>query len=82
MKEIIIGVVALLVGIFIGYVIRKNLAEKKVGSAEMQAKNIVLDAENRAEQIRRETLAEADDEDGVLLTEGLTGGDTRLTIIA
>ena len=59
MKDIIIGVVALLVGIFIGYLIRKNLAEKKVGSAEMQAKNIVLDAENRAEQIRRETLAEA-----------------------
>lgn len=57
--KILIGVVALLVGIFIGIAIRKSIAEKKVGSAETQAKNIVLDAENRAEQIRREILAEA-----------------------
>ncbi|MCQ2552582.1 MAG: ribonuclease Y [Clostridia bacterium] len=59
LSTIIAAVVALLVGIFIGIAIRKSIAEKKVGSAETQAKNIVLDAENRAEQVRRETLAEA-----------------------
>ncbi len=54
-----VGFASLLVGILGGYIIRKNTAEKIVGSAETQAKNLILDAENRSEQIRKETLAEA-----------------------
>jgi len=56
---IIIGVVALLIGILFGYILRKNKAEKIIGSAETQAKNLILDAENRAELIRKDTLADA-----------------------
>lgn len=60
MLEIIIAVVAsLAVGILVGYIIRKNSAEKTIGSAETQAKNLILDAENRSEALRKETLAEA-----------------------
>ncbi|NMA93078.1 MAG: ribonuclease Y [Clostridiales bacterium] len=60
MLEIIIAVVAsLAVGILVGYIIRKNSAEKIIGSAETQAKNLILDAENRTEALRKETLVEA-----------------------
>lgn len=60
MLEIIIAVVAsLAVGILVGYIIRKNSAEKIIGSAETQAKNLILDAENRSEALRKETLVEA-----------------------
>ncbi len=56
---VVVGIVCLLVGILIGYIIRKNNAEKTIGSAEIQAKNLILDAENRSEAIRKETLADA-----------------------
>lgn len=59
MKYVIIGVVALIIGILFGYILRKNQAEKTIGSAETQAKNLILDAENRAESIRKETLSDA-----------------------
>lgn len=56
---IAVTVVSLFVGILVGYILRKNKAEKTIGSAETQAKNIILDAENRADAERKETLAEA-----------------------
>ena len=59
MKYAIIGVVALIIGILFGYILRKNRAEKLLGSAETQAKNLILDAENRSESMMKETLADA-----------------------
>jgi len=59
---VLIAVVALFVGILTGYNIRKSRAEKTIGSAETQAKNMILDAENRSETIRKEALAEAKQE--------------------
>ncbi len=56
---VVVGIVSLVVGILVGYIIRKNSAEKTIGSAETQARNLILDAENRSESIRKETLAEA-----------------------
>ena len=56
---IIVAVASLLVGILSGYNLRKSSAEKTIGSAETQAKNMILDAENRAESIRKEALADA-----------------------
>ncbi len=44
--EIIIAVVALAAGALIGYIYRKNVGEKAIGSAEQKAKNLILDAEN------------------------------------
>ncbi len=58
MWYIICAAAALLVGILIGYILRKSRAERTIGSAETQAKNIILDAENRSEQIRKESLAD------------------------
>ncbi|MBQ2083927.1 MAG: ribonuclease Y, partial [Firmicutes bacterium] len=55
----LIAIAFLAIGILVGYIIRKNKAEKIIGSAETQAKNLILDAENRSEAIRKETLADA-----------------------
>ncbi len=49
-------------GCLIGYIWRKSVAEKAMGSAEQQARNMILDAENRAETIRKEIEIEAKEE--------------------
>jgi len=58
----IVGIVALVLGVLIGYIVRKTVGEKAIGSAEMQAKNIVLDAENRSEVIKKEAQKDAKEE--------------------
>ncbi|MGN1048277.1 MAG: ribonuclease Y [Eubacteriales bacterium] len=58
MKEFLIpavcAVVFLLVGILIGNLLRKKIAEAKIGSAEAEAKRIVEDGKRDAEDIRKE----------------------------
>ncbi len=55
---IILIIVALLAGgaagIFIGITVRKNTAEKEIGSAEEEAKRIVSDAIKNAEAKKKE----------------------------
>jgi len=55
-----IGVGALC--ILIGYILRKNLGEKTIGSAEQQARNMILDAQNKSDTIRKEVELEAKEE--------------------
>ena len=55
-------IVFLFVGLFGGYLWRKNVGEKAIGSAEMQAKNIVLDAQTSAENMKKERILEAKEE--------------------
>ena len=43
----VLAIVFLLVGILVGYILRKSKAEKIIGSAETQAKNLILDAEKK-----------------------------------
>ncbi|MBR2779591.1 MAG: DUF3552 domain-containing protein [Firmicutes bacterium] len=50
---------ALVIGGLAGYIIRKNTSEKAIGSAEQRAKNIILDAENHADTIKKEITIEA-----------------------
>ena len=59
---VVIGIVFLIVGILIGYIYRKNIGEKAIGSAEMQAKNMLLDAQNTAENLKKERILEAKEE--------------------
>lgn len=59
---IVVGIVALAVGILAGYLLRKGLGEKAIGSAETKARNIILDAENRSETIKKEIALEAKEE--------------------
>ena len=59
---IIVAVITLAIGVLVGYIIRKSVGEKAIGSAELKAKNLILDAENRAETIRKEYILEAKEE--------------------
>ncbi|MBR7113085.1 MAG: ribonuclease Y [Firmicutes bacterium] len=61
-KEIIIGAACLLVGILIGYVIRRQLAEATIKSAEDQAAKILIDAKKEGESRKKEALLEAKEE--------------------
>ena len=59
---IAISIVLLIVGIAVGYVWRKSVGEKQIGSAEMQAKNMILDAQNTVENLKKEKVLEAKEE--------------------
>ena len=59
---IISGLVCLVLGIAIGFLYRKNVAEKEIGSAEEEATRIVNVAIKEAESKKREALAEAREE--------------------
>jgi ribonuclease Y len=49
-------------GVFTGYYIRRNVAEGKTTSAEIQATKILDDARKAAEGVKKETLVEAKEE--------------------
>ena len=53
---------ALVLGMVVGFVIRKVLAEKKIGSAEAEAARILEDCARQAEALKKERLLEAKDE--------------------
>lgn len=54
--------VGLLVGVAAGYFVRKSSAEKTIGSAEIEAKRLVDDANRDAETLKKEALVEAKDD--------------------
>lgn len=62
MIEVIIGLIGVLVGALIGFMVRKNIAESKIGSAETLAEKLVNDANKEAETKKKEALLEAKDE--------------------
>ena len=59
---IIISIVAMFVGVIIGFIIRKMGAEKKIGSAEEQARKILEDAIKNAENAKKESIISAKEE--------------------
>ena len=59
---IVVGLVALGLGLLGGYILRKSIGEKTIGNAEMKAKNLILDAESRAETLRKEMVLAAKEE--------------------
>ncbi len=66
MWQVIVGSVVILVLLFAtfiaGFIYRKNVAEKELGSAEDKAKNILSEAIKTAEAKKKEALIEAKDE--------------------
>ena len=59
---VVVGLVALGLGLLGGYILRKSIGEKTIGNAEMKAKNLILDAESRAETLRKEMVLAAKEE--------------------
>ncbi|MGI6361947.1 MAG: ribonuclease Y [Bacillota bacterium] len=54
--------IALVVGLILGYFIRKSLAESKIKTAEEAAAKIIIDAKKEAESKHKEALIEAKEE--------------------
>ena len=61
--------ICILLGVFVGYIVRKTVGEKAIGSAEQTAKNLILDAEKKAETIKKEISIEAKEEAHKLRTD-------------
>ena len=59
---LIIAVAFVLLAFNAGYLYRKKIGESKIGSAEELSRKIMEDANNQAENLRRETLLETKDE--------------------
>ncbi len=63
---IIISTVSLIavavIGMIVGYFMRKRFAEAQIGSAEKEAENIILEAKKNAEAKKKEILLEAKEE--------------------
>lgn len=59
---ILIVCISLAVGVFIGYLARKSVAEKKLGKAEEVAKKLLEEAMQKAEANKKVTIIEAKEE--------------------
>jgi len=59
---VIAAVVAMAIGILIGFLIRKKIGEAKIGSAEIEAKRILEESTKSAEAKKKEALLEAKEE--------------------
>lgn len=67
--EILIGIAGIGAGTIIGILARKNISEKKIGSAEIEAKRIMEESVKEAETKKKEILLEAKDESHKLRNE-------------
>ncbi len=59
---IVIGAAALVVGILVGFFVRRAIGEAKIGSAETEAKRILEEAQKDAESKKKDLLLEAKEE--------------------
>ena len=59
---VLVAGISVAVGVFGGMILRKKVAEGKIGSAEEEAKRILLDGEKQAETKKKEALIEAKEE--------------------
>ena len=66
MVSVVVGVVALVLGVAIGFVIRRAVARSQAESAEGRAQKVILEAAREAERLTREALVEAKNEIGAL----------------
>ena len=60
--EIIASILGLAIGIIVGYFIRKNISETKIGEAKALANDIIDKANKDSETIKKEKLLEAKEE--------------------
>ncbi len=69
MDKVIFVLLGIAAGILVGYFLRKSSSEKKIGSAEKMAQDIINEASRTAEASKKEVLLEAKDEIFRLRTE-------------
>ncbi len=59
---IVLIAAAAVIGVAIGFLVRKSIAEKKIGSAEEQARRLLDDAMKNAENAKKESIISAKEE--------------------
>jgi ribonuclease Y len=69
LELIITGLIAVIVGLAIGYIVRKKTAEAKIASAEEESKKIVDEAKKNIEARKKEAILEAKEESHRLRVE-------------
>ena len=57
-----VAIVTLAIGLFVGYLYRRNIAEAKIANAEETVAKMIGDAQKKAETIKKETVLEAKEE--------------------
>lgn len=62
LELIIVAIIAIGIGVLLGFVLRKSIAGKQLEDARESAGHIVADAEKQAETLRKEAVIEAKDE--------------------
>lgn len=62
MEILVTALISLLIGVTIGFFIRKYLAEAKIASAEEASRKILEEARNEAQALKREKILEAKEE--------------------
>ena len=60
--QVVVGLIGAAIGITIGYFIRKNISDSKIGQAENLAKEIIDKATRDSETVKKEKLLEAKEE--------------------
>ena len=59
---VVTGIIGIILGMGIGYFIRKYVTEAKIVSAEEAAKKILIEAEEKAQTLQKEKVLEAKEE--------------------
>ncbi len=67
--HIVLPLAAIVIGLFVGYIYRRNVAEAKVGRAEESVRRLVAEAQKKAEAAKKETVLEAKEEIHTLRVE-------------
>ena len=71
--EAVVGVVALAVGVAVGFLVRKAVAQNQALSAEAKSRQLVLEAEREAERLTREALVRGQGRDRRVAPRGRGG---------
>ena len=62
MTQVVLLILGLLVGVGIGYLVRKSISESRAGAIEVRAREILAEAERDAIAAKSQALVDAKDE--------------------
>ena len=62
MTEVLVGIAGLVIGIGIGFLVRKAIATSQVHSAEARAQKVVLDAQVEAKTVMKQSLVDGNEQ--------------------
>ncbi len=69
MTELLVGIAGLVIGIGIGFLVRKAIATSQVHSAEARAQKVVLDAQVEAKTVMKQSLVDGNEQIAALRRE-------------